>query len=188
MFYKRWNENDEQQRILLETEFERLKSIDEVGKKDPKLQFKDFNNRMALNGIIMSIVLSWLLQMTGCYTIVNYASYIFEKSGGTIFSTNTSSIILAIVQIIGGLVSTQMGDKFGRKTTLAISLIGSIVGLVSFAGYLCLHQMEYDVRNFIWVPLASLSLIIFITSAGIMALASTCGVENFPSKVTNRCT
>lgn len=158
MFYKRWNENDQQQKMLLESEFERLKSIDEERKLAPKIQLKDFMNRMAVKGILMSLAVSWFLQMTGCYTIMNYASYIFEKSGGTIFNTNISSTILAIVQIIGGLVSTQMGDTFGRKTTLAISLCGSMIGLISFAGYLFMRHMQHDVTNFIWLPLTSLSL------------------------------
>lgn len=183
MFYKGWNENVQQQKILLNSEFERLKAIEEERKKSPKIQLKDFHNRMALKGILISIAISWFLQMTGCYTITNYASYIFEKSGKTVFSTNISSIILAIVQIIGGLVSTRMGDTFGRRTILALSLCGSIVGLVTFAGYMFLLQMDCDVTSFNWLPLAMLSMIIFSTSAGIMALSNTCAIENFPSKV-----
>lgn len=115
--------------------------------------------------------------------MINYASYVFEKSGGSILSTNMSSIILAFVQIVGGLVSTQMGDTFGRKTTLAISLCGSIVGLISFAAYLHIRENGYDVTHFVWLPLTSLSLIIFVSSAGILALSNTCAIENFPSKV-----
>lgn len=158
MFYKRWNEHNHQHSILLECEFERLKAIDEERKRAPKTQWNDFGNRMAVKGIVMSIALAWFLQMTGCYTITNYASYIFEKSGETVFTTNVSSIILAIVQIVGGLVSTQMGDTFGRKTTLALSLGGSTIGLISFAGYLHMRHMHYDVTDFIWLPLTALSL------------------------------
>lgn len=121
--------------------------------------------------------------MTGCYTITNYASIFFEISG-TVFGVNISSIILAVVQIVGGLVSTQIGDTFGRKTTLAISLLGSIVGLGTLSVYLYLKQIGYDVSNYMWIPLVSLSLIIFITSCGIMALSNICAVENFPLKVS----
>lgn len=239
MFYKGWNENDQHQNFLLQSEFERLKSIEEERKKAPKIQLNDFCNRMAVKGILFSIAISWFLQMTGCYTFTNYASLIFEKSGKTIFSSNISSIILAIAQILGGFVSTQIGDTFGRRTTLgkgcgssiypslhsiflnewwldvdsydvqanrwvenlhwrwiiwwfnmfssAISLCGSIVGLVSFAGYLHLLHMDSDVTNFNWLPLLSLSITIFVTSAGIMALSNTCAVENFSTNVSGHC-
>lgn len=117
-FYKGWKENNQQQNILLKSEFERLKSIEEERKKAPKIQFKDFCNRMALKGIFVSFAVSWFLQCTGCYTFTNYASQVFAKSGKTIFSANVSSIVLAIAQILGGFVSTQVGDTFGRRTTL----------------------------------------------------------------------
>lgn len=118
MFYKGWNKNNQQQNTLLEYEFERLRLIEEERRRAPKIQLKDFHNRMALKGILFSIAISWFLQMTGCYTITNYASLIFQKSGKTIFSANVSSIIIAIAQIFGGFVSTQLGDTFGRRTTL----------------------------------------------------------------------
>lgn len=65
----------------------------------------------------------------------------------------------------------------------AISLCGSIVGLLSFAGYLYLLERDCDVSNFNWVPLLSLSFTIFITSSGIMALSNMISIENFPTKV-----
>lgn len=65
----------------------------------------------------------------------------------------------------------------------AISLCGSIMGLVSFAGYLHLLEMDCDVTYFSWIPLLSLSVTIFVVSAGIMALSNTCAIENFATKV-----
>lgn len=167
----------------MNAELDRLKSVEEERKRTKQLQLKDVCNRLALKGIFNSIAISWFLQMTGCYTITNYTSIFFGISG-SVFGVSISSIIIAVVQIIGGLVSTQMGDTFGRKTTLTISLLGSIVGLCSIAAYLYIHHIGYDVANFMWVPLVSLSFVIFITSAGIMALANICAVENFPLQVS----
>lgn len=173
-FYKRCGETN--------LEIEKIKQCVEEQGKSGKMTLADFLKRTALKGIFTSVAMSWFLQTTGSYTFTNYASLIFTKSG-SIWSTGTSSIVLATVQITGGLVSTQMGDFFERKTTLFISLLGSAFGLISFSIYSYLLQNGYDVSSYIWVPVASLSLIIFISSAGIMALANTCAIENFPSKV-----
>lgn len=170
----------------MNTELERLKSIDEEQKNNSNLKLHDFNNRMALKGIVLSIVMSWLHQMTGCSTFTNYASFIFEKSG-TSFGIHVSSIILAVAQIAGGLLSTQLGDTFGRKTTLNVSLLGSAIGLFTFSGYMYLRHNGYDVSNLLWIPVTCLSLIIFISSAGIVALINTCVVECFPLKVRIIC-
>lgn len=182
MYYKACNFENKREIMLLKAEFERIKILEEDRKKNPKVQLKDFCNKMALKGIITSIAMSWLFQATGCFIITNYASLIFDISG-TSLSIEVSTIILAAVQIAGGLVSTQMGDAFGRKTTLFISLIGSALGLFIFAVYSYLRQNDYDVSNYLWVPELCLSFLIFISSSGIVALANTCTIENFPPKV-----
>lgn len=72
---------------------------------------------MALKGILVSMAMSWDVTLSP----FNCAPLIFEKFGQTILSTNVSSIVLAVLaidQIVGGFVSTQMGDTFGRRTTL----------------------------------------------------------------------
>lgn len=188
MFYKNCNGKNVREKSLLNAELERLKSIDEERKSSPNIKLQDFCNQMVLKGIILSIVMSWLYQMSGYSTFTNYASFIFEKSG-TIesFGIHISSIILAVAQIAGGLVSTQLGDTFGRKTTLNISLFGTAIGLFTFSGYMYLRHNGHDVSNFLWIPVTCLSFIIFITSTGIAALINTCVVECFPLKVSALC-
>lgn len=181
-YYKNCDEKNEQEKLFRNVELERLLAIDEERKKSSKLQLKDFCNRMALKGIISSIVMSWLYQMTGGSAFTNYASFIFEKSG-TSLGIHVSSIILAVSQIVGGLVSTQLGDKFGRKTILIISLFFSAVGMFIFATYMYLRHNSYDLSNFLWIPVTSLSLVIFVSSAGIIALINICVIECFPPKV-----
>lgn len=183
MYYKACNYNNDRERLLLKAEFERLKLLEEDRKKNPKLQIKDFWNQMAFKGIVTAIAMSWFFQATGCFIITSYASLIFKISG-TALSIDISTIILAAVQIAGGLVSTQVGDTFGRRISLFVSLAGSAIGLFTFAAYSFLRQSGYDVEMFPWVPDLCLSFIIFISSAGIVALANTCTIENFPPKVS----
>lgn len=182
MFYKACNRKNAEENALLKMEFERIKVLEEERKANSKIEMKDICNRMALKGIVTSIAMSWFMQTTDAVIIMNYASLIFEISG-TALSIEFSGIILAILQIIGGLVSTQLGDTLGRKTTLFVSLAGSAVGLFTFTLYSYLRQNDYDVSSYLWLPVVCLSFIIFISSAGIVALANTCTVENFPPKV-----
>lgn len=137
---------------------------------------------MALKGFATSLAMAWLMQTTGIVIITNYASLIFDKSG-TSLSVNASSIMLAVMQIVGGLVSTQLGD-LSRKTTLYISLSSSAFGLFTFSLYSYLRHSNYDVSHFLWLPVTSLSFIIFTSSAGIVAVCNTCALENFSPKVS----
>lgn len=182
MYYKGCQGNTEHEKSLFKIEYERLKSVVEEQKIRPKLQIRDFCNRMAFKGIATSIAMAWLIQTTGSFLITNYASLIFGKTG-TVLDPHISSIILAVVQIVAGLMSTQFGDTFGRKTTLFISLFGSAVGLFALTVYSYLRHNGYDVSNYMWLPVTCLSLVIFISNAGIIALANICAIENYPSKV-----
>lgn len=175
--------NSEKEKMLLYCEFERLRLIVEERKLTEQLRLADFCSRSAIKGYVTSFAMAWFIQMTGCFMITNYASMIFEKSG-TLLDPKIASIVLAVVQIVGGVVSTQLGDTFGRKTTLFVSLFGAAVGLFSLSGYSYMRQFGFDMSNFLWVPVACLSLIIFISSVGIVALAHICAIENYPQKVS----
>ena len=183
MYYKGINVNSEKEKMLLHCEFERLRSIVEERKLTEKLHFSDFCTRSAMKGIVTSFAMSWFIQMTGSFLITNYASMIFEKSG-SLLDPKIASIVLACVQIVSGLISTQLGDTFGRKTTLFISLFGTAVGLSSLASYSYLKHFGYDMSNFLWLPVVCLSLIIFMSSVGIIALGHIVAVENYPQKVS----
>lgn len=158
-----------------------MQMAEEQRRMSSKLQLKDFCNRSAIKGFATSIAMSWFMQTTGNWIITNYASLIFKISG-SILDVNTSAICLAVVQILGSLVSTQI--EFSRKTTLIISLSGSAFGLFTFAVYSYLRQNGYDVSCYLWLPVVCLSLVMFISSVGIVALANTCTIENFSPKVS----
>lgn len=180
MYYKGCNGKSDDK---IKAELERLKKIEEERKQDEQLVIGDFCNGQAFKGIATSIAMAWFMQVSGSFLITNYASLIFEKSG-SVLDPHMASIILAVVQIIGGLVSTQVGDTFCRKTTLYVSLFFSAIGLFTLSVYLYLRDNFYDVSNFLWVPELSLSVTMFFSSAGVVALANICAIENFPPKVS----
>lgn len=132
--------------------------------------------------LIIGMVLALLAIMTGYFTFMAYAVLIF-KEADTYIDPYYSSIMLAIAQIIGSLFSTQLSDTLGRKILMMISLFGPAIGLVVLTIYLYLMEMGIDLSSFKWVPVTSLSFVIFIASAGIVPLASVYTVEILPAKV-----
>lgn len=143
------------------------------------------DNRAAIRGLIIGITLAWLTQLTGGFTFVTYASTIFKEVGATNIDPNMASISIAVVQIMGSLLTTQLSDRLGRKFLVLTSLIGSAVGLFAFALYSYLSHNGYNLSSYALVPVVCLSFVIFIASAGIIPLAVVCTVENLPSKVSH---
>lgn len=77
-----------------------------------------------------------------------------------------SSIMVAVALIFGALLTTYLADKLGRKILNFGSLFGSAIGLFTVSIYHYLNINGYDMSNFHWVPVLSLSFVIFISSAG----------------------
>lgn len=146
------------------------------------IELKDFQDFMTVKGFATSFAIAWLMQTTGIVIITNFASLIFQQSGTTL-GVNASSIVLAIMQLVGGVVSTQLYD-FRRKTKLYFSLSCSAFGLFTFSLYSYLRHSDYDVSRFLWLPVTSLSFVIFTSSVGIVTICNTCALENFSLKVS----
>lgn len=102
MYYKGCTGKNDHENSLLKEEFDRLKLIEEERRNSPRIQFKDFCNRIAAKAIMKSVAISWFSQATGFYIITNYASLVFQTTG-SVLSVDSSAIILAGLQIVGGL-------------------------------------------------------------------------------------
>lgn len=131
---------------------------------------------------MIGISLAFFSQFTGSFAILSYAVLIFKDSGSTI-DPYLSSIIMALLQIMGNLCTTQLVDSLGRKILMIASLVGSAAGLFALALYSYLNQNGYDLSTYFWVPVISLSFVVFISAAGIISLSSVCTIEHLPSKV-----
>lgn len=139
--------------------------------------------RKAIKGLSFGILLGWWSQFPGALSFLNYGVLIFEKSGASTMDPLTSSIMLAFAQMMGGIFSTQLADSLGRKLSMIISFLGSAIGLFILSVYLYLNQNGYDLSSYSWIPVACLSFVMFISSAGVYALYAVCFVEHLPSKV-----
>lgn len=130
----------------------------------------------------IGISLAILAQLTTNFAMVTYAVTIFKKTGTTL-NPYASSIVLAVMLILGSSVSTYLADILGRKRLNFISLLGSAVGQLVTSLYHYLYLSGCNLSAFSWVPVVSLSFVIFISAAGILPLQLVCVVEYLPPKV-----
>lgn len=184
IFYKGCDGKTKSEIFALQVEFERLKSVNDTINLDKKLKLGDFYNRDAFRGFVVCVLISWFLLMTGCFTFITYALIIFRESNTTL-DPHVAAIILAIVQIFGGLISTSIGDTLGRKTILIISLVGSALGLFGMAVYMYLSEIGWNLGETRILPVVFLAFVIFISNAGIVPLSNVVAVENLPRNVRN---
>lgn len=140
-------------------------------------------NQESIQGLLNGITLASLVHLSASLVIVTYSVIIFKEVGAVAIDPYISSIIIAVMQLLGTLCTTHLSDSLGRKILLITSLLGSAFGLLAFALYSYFMQYGYDLSAFTWIPVISLSFVIFIASAGIVPLVFLCTVENLPTKV-----
>lgn len=146
------------------------------------LNFLSSVNRSSLKALGIGIALVVISQFTANFTIISYAVTIFEKTKTSI-DPYLSSIISAVALIFGSLLTTYLADILGRKLLILISLFGSAIGLFAVALHYYLHINGFDLSAYEYVPVVSISFVIFISSSGIVPLSYVCSVENLAPKV-----
>lgn len=132
--------------------------------------------------MIIGLILVSVNQLSGCFAFINYTAEIFRESGSSL-SPNMSAIIVAIIQVAGSTISTFAVGKMSRKLLYVMTCFGVIVGLLAMGthGYL---KNYYDMTDFAWVPIASLSFVIFVASMGMLPLTFIILSEILPQKVS----
>lgn len=121
-------------------------------------------------------------QLSGGFAFINYASEIFAESGSSL-SPNTSAIIIACIQLAGSIVSTIITEQVTRKFLYVSTCLGAVLGLLAFGIHGMLRNF-FDVTDFNWIPVVSMSFVIFIASVGLMPLTFTMLSEILPLKVS----
>lgn len=132
---------------------------------------------------MIGVCLMAINQFSGCFALINYSATIFRDSGSEI-NPNVSSIILAAVQILGTYVSTILVDRVGRKILLIVSAASTSGGLAIMGLYSYLDKHGWDMQALDWVPVTSLSFVIFIASIGILPLPFVVLAEVLPQNVS----
>lgn len=124
-----------------------------------------------------------LNQFCGALAIITYSANIFTESGSDL-SPNVSSIIVALIQLTGTVVSFILVDNLGRKILLLISTIGTTAGLFSMGIFSFLQHSGHDLSELGSLPILSLSFTILFSSFGILPLPYVILAEVLPQKVS----
>lgn len=122
-------------------------------------------------------------QLSGSFAISCYAETIFKSTGST-FDPQISSIVMAAVQVVGTYTASLLIDNVGRKVLLLVSLSGCIITHAITGSYSYLAKHEYDVHDFNWVPMVSISAFVFIGSIGLMPVPYVMLSEVLPQRVS----
>ncbi|KAH8391912.1 hypothetical protein KR215_009165, partial [Drosophila sulfurigaster] len=151
-----------------------------------KVTIKDFFTRAAIKGYAMASVVVIANQFSGVFTMVNYMTDIFAKSGSTM-DPNTSTIIIGSVQLFGAYVTTLLCDIFGRRILMLVSSAGVALSLTGFGFFTYFTEM-YDLSQWNWVPVAIMSVDIFLGNIGLVSCLFVLMVEMYPLKIRARAT
>jgi hypothetical protein len=135
----------------------------------PNFSLSDLKEKHAKKAFIYGICLMALNQLCGCFAMINFTATIFKESGSTL-SPNVSSIIVGVIQIIGGVFCTFFVERAGRKMMLLISAFFTSTGLAVMSLYSFLNSQSVDLSSFKFIPLLAFSFVIFMSQLGIMSL------------------
>ncbi|XP_065084159.1 facilitated trehalose transporter Tret1-like [Ochlerotatus camptorhynchus] len=155
------------------------------GKDDSEelsIQLADFAPFATKKALLIGMVLVTLNQFSGCFALINYTANIFAEAGSDL-DPNMAAIIVGGIQIIGSYVSTLVVDRFQRKVLYIATAFGSAIGLFAMGVHAYLKVSGYDVSAINWIPVASLSFVIFIAACGILPLTFVILSEILPQKL-----
>lgn len=74
-------------------------------------------------------------------------------------------------------------DSVGRRPLLITSSVGSIIGLSAVGAFAYLHEAGMDLSAVDWLPVVSLSFVIFISNLGLVCLPFVMITEMLTPKV-----
>lgn len=102
---------------------------------------------------------------------------------GTYLSGEAASIWLAVVSLVGTVLTSRLVDSKGRKFLLIYSMAGCTLGHAVMIAYLYINRSGVDTSLFHWTPVICMASVVLLASAGIVPLTFICLVESFSMKV-----
>ncbi|CAG9819295.1 unnamed protein product [Phaedon cochleariae] len=134
-------------------------------------------------GLIITLGLRGVQQLTGTTVIIFYCKTIFEESNGFI-AASTATIIYFSVQLFLSAVSSFVVDFSGRRPLLIISTAGTAVTLLVNGTYLYLKNCSnIDISGLDFIPLLCLLCFVIIFSSGLQTIPLLVMGEIFPTNV-----
>ncbi|RXG57691.1 hypothetical protein Avbf_12488 [Armadillidium vulgare] len=139
-------------------------SLEESRRK--KATFLDLKKSYILKPLLMSLGLMFFEQFSGINAVLFNLALIFDRAGSKM-SSNVSSIIIGVTQILGTFVAALLMDKAGRKMLLITSSSIMTVSLAALGVYFYYLKFDAEVAASVgWLPLVSLVLYVIAFSLG----------------------
>lgn len=124
-----------------------------------------FSRKAVVNGLIISLGLMFIQQLSGVNAVIFYANDIFKAAGSTL-SPAISAIIIGAIQVVCTYASSLLIDKAGRKILLLVSAGVMAICQALLGIYFYYKDSGADVSSWSMVPLLSVALFIVIFSFG----------------------
>ncbi|XP_025833335.1 facilitated trehalose transporter Tret1-like [Agrilus planipennis] len=164
----------------------RLEEITESVQKD-MLNTSSINelicNRKYIKCILLHVGLNFIFYMSGSPIIKSYLQTILDASESTI-SSDLSSLIFGIVNIVAVSLSGQMVDRLGRKPLLLISCIVSATCMFIFGAYFYINETKsFNMKVVTWLPLTCLVVFEMSNSVGINPMSYVVVSELYPINI-----
>lgn len=131
---------------------------------------------------LIGLILMNSVCFSGAFTLSNYYETIFKEAGSSLTPT-LSSIIVGTIQSVGVLSATLVIEKIGRKILTLTSAYLSALFLAILGTYAFLQEAGLDLNSFKWIPLASLSTLVFVASNGVTSVPYVIVGEIFKQNV-----
>lgn len=144
-------------------------------------KFKLVGATAAKKGILIGVVLISVNQLSGLFAFLNYTADIFVEAGSS-FSPNVSATIVGVLLCVGSLVSLAIVDRFSRKFLYCATTLANLMGLFAM-GIHSYYKVNGNFETFSFVPVMSLSLVIFASSIGRLPLTYIMMAEIMPQNI-----
>ncbi|XP_031623613.1 facilitated trehalose transporter Tret1-like [Contarinia nasturtii] len=147
------------------------------------LSLGDFCTPQARKTFSIAFTILLLSITSGTWTMLAYVTDIFEKTGSSLSSKN-SSLLISITQIFANVLLLNVIERINRRTLYIWSSILTATSFFAFSIYclLWMGQPKYE-----WMPPFCFSCIIFFSCLGLFPIPYILPTEIFQKNIRHTC-
>ncbi|XP_049789372.1 facilitated trehalose transporter Tret1-like [Schistocerca nitens] len=125
--------------------------------------FKDRTCRLGFITVVMVILNQ---QFAGVTIALNYLVQMFSATGNS-STAAWSAVVVGALQFLATFVSSALVDRAGRRPLLMATNGGMAACLLALGGYSFAQDRGSDVASVWWLPVAAMSLLLFLNAIGV---------------------
>ncbi|XP_012271537.1 facilitated trehalose transporter Tret1-like [Orussus abietinus] len=146
-------------------------------------RIKEFRHPGILKAAFVMFFLNFFFYLSGRNTLILYAEIIVTKSEVSL-TPSTVVIGLGISTILAGTTATLLVDRFGRRSLLITSSLGTSLALIMLGVHFhFLSSGSFQGRDLSWFPITALVAFNVFSCYGLVPVPSALSGELFPPNV-----